>query len=304
MPRALLATTLLLALAACGDSNDTPLEPATSEGEALSIQGAQLTGTLVFAAPGAQSYDLFTVRPDGTGRTPLVSFPGNDVAPAWSSDNNQIAFIRSRLDGGNVLHGEVFVVDKTGGNGHWLTANPMGQVLRSPAWSPSGDRVLVVTPSSELISIDVATGVPTTLPYQADVATFDTTGDLILFSTPSSIRIGHADGSGVVRTIGGPGGRFVEFPRFSPDGQRIAFAAAPPASNNTDIYVVNADGTGMTRVAGTPAVETYPTWSPDGQTLVYTSSKRDVVDLWRVPVSGGHRTRVTTGGGQQPSWTH
>src|SRR5215208_2148464 len=140
MHRALLATTLLLALAACGDSNDTPLEPTISEGEALSTPSAQLTGTLVFAAVGAQSLGLFTSKPDGTGRTPLVSFPGNDMAPAWSCDNNQIAFISSRPDGGNVPHAEVFVLDKAGVNGHWLTANPIGQELRSPAWSPSGDQ--------------------------------------------------------------------------------------------------------------------------------------------------------------------
>jgi Tol biopolymer transport system component len=305
MHRNLLSASLLLALAACGDNTGTPLAPAEGDsGETLAAAVTALPGRLVFDAVGAQGMDLFTINPDGTGRALLVTGPGNNRAPAWSWDNQSVAFIRSRPDASNVQHGEVFLVDKNGGNGHWLTAQPLGIELRDPAWSPDGSRILVGTTGLDMLSIDVATGQSTTLPYQGNMPSFDATGQLITFSTPSVIRVAKADGSGIIRSIFAPSGAFVQYARFSPDGKKIAFNAYPVAGENSDIWLVNADGTGLTRLVGGRTEDTRPTWSPDGQTIAYTSSRRDNREVWRVPVSGGHKTRITSGGAESPSWTH
>jgi len=53
--------------------------------------------------------------------------------------------------------------------------------------------------------------------------------------------------------------------RWSPDGTRIAFWHAPanPATNNTDIYAINTDGTGLANVTSTPTLREYvPDWGP------------------------------------------
>jgi Tol biopolymer transport system component len=232
-----------------------------------------------------------------------VTGPENDRAPAWSWDNQSVAFIRSRLDASNVPHGEVFLVDKNGGNGRWLTAQPLGIELRDPAWSPNGSRILVGTAELQMLSIDVATGQVTTLPYQGEMPSFDPTGQLITFSTPTSIRVAKADGSGIIRTVPPPSGTFVQYARFSPDGKKLAFNAYPTVGENSDIWLVNADGTGLTRLVGGRTEDTRPTWSPDGQTIAYTSFRRDNPEVWRVPVSGGHKTRITPAG-ESPAWTH
>jgi len=61
---------------------------------------------------------------------------------------------------------------------------------------------------------------------------------------------------------------------WSPDGQRIAFSAIKPGQDpgrDTTIYIVNADGSGLTEL---PSVgnDTSPAWSPDGEWLAFHSS--------------------------------
>jgi Tol biopolymer transport system component len=56
-------------------------------------------------------------------------------------------------------------------------------------------------------------------------------------------------------------------PAWSPDGQKIAFAS--DRDGNWEIYVMNADGSGITRLTYESADDLQPAWSPDGQKLVF-----------------------------------
>jgi len=57
---------------------------------------------------------------------------------------------------------------------------------------------------------------------------------------------------------------------ISPDGTRVAFEGA--VDGNTDIWVVNSDGTGLLRLTHDPATDQYPAWSPDGATIAYDNA--------------------------------
>jgi WD40-like Beta Propeller Repeat len=93
----------------------------------------------------------------------------------------------------------------------------------------------------------------------------------------AGIWVVNADGTGTRRvTDGGPDVDGTDLgPAWSPDGSRIAFARegrpAKAATGNTDIYVVNADGTDVVRLTDDPMMEYAPTWSPDGSRIAFVA---------------------------------
>jgi len=65
-------------------------------------------------------------------------------------------------------------------------------------------------------------------------------------------------------------------PIWSSDGKRIAFTvppALPQTDANWDVYVINADGTHMTRLTEDPARDELIGWTPDGRQILFTSER-------------------------------
>ncbi len=46
------------------------------------------------------------------------------------------------------------------------------------------------------------------------------------------------------------------------DDRLIAYAAVPVGGGNIDVYVMNADGTGQTRLTNDPSPDLSPSWQP------------------------------------------
>jgi Tol biopolymer transport system component len=62
-------------------------------------------------------------------------------------------------------------------------------------------------------------------------------------------------------------------PAFSPNGKRLAFEAETQGGDrefNIDIYVMNADGSGIERITQEPTFDSMPSWSPDGTKIAYS----------------------------------
>jgi len=72
-------------------------------------------------------------------------------------------------------------------------------------------------------------------------------------------------------------------PCWSPDGQKIAFAAE--RDGNWDIFYMNADGTDITRLTTHPAEDVYPSWSPDGSMIAFNSERSGSSQIWRTNVT-------------------
>lgn len=80
-------------------------------------------------------------------------------------------------------------------------------------------------------------------------------------------------------------------PAFSPDGSRIAFVSQ--RDGNPEIYVMNADGTGVTRITNDPQGDGRPAFSADGQSLVFHSSRGGKQQIWSANIDGTGLTQLT-----------
>ncbi|HET6437366.1 MAG TPA: Tol-Pal system beta propeller repeat protein TolB [Anaeromyxobacter sp.] len=90
---------------------------------------------------------------------------------------------------------------------------------------------------------------------------------------------------------------------YSPDGKRIAFCLTEGA--NTDIWVMNADGSGARRLTKDPAIDVSPNWSPDGTKITFTSDRAGTPQIYVMNADGGGVRRITFQGNynQTPVWS-
>jgi Tol biopolymer transport system component len=61
-------------------------------------------------------------------------------------------------------------------------------------------------------------------------------------------------------------------PTWSPDGERIAFASGS-GDVDPEIYVMNADGSGVTQLTNNNGYDASPSWSPDGERIAFVSDR-------------------------------
>jgi Tol biopolymer transport system component len=211
----------------------------------------------------------------------LTTTRGVDTWPTWSPDARQIAFYSQR-DG----HSEIYVMNADGSNQHRITPLEADIENTQPAWSPDGRMIAFVryqgTPDasvsvepSELTVIapdgsnrrglGVSGGQPSWAPDNRHIAYVTVSGDLLVLDITTNAAPRLVVPAGDNRTIN-------ERPAFSPDGTRIAFSRLE--NGVAQLYVVNADGSGMHRVVKTDTDALGPAWSPDGTTLVYSDQPR------------------------------
>jgi Tol biopolymer transport system component len=91
-------------------------------------------------------------------------------------------------------------------------------------------------------------------------------------------------------------------PRFSPDGEHIAFASN--RGGDWDIWVMRRDGTGLIPLANDPAAEFSPCWSPDGTQIAFSvwSRRARTWEIWGCPVARPAARRLITTG-MCPAWS-
>lgn len=75
------------------------------------------------------------------------------------------------------------------------------------------------------------------------------------------------------------------------DNPKIVFRS--DRDGNRELYVVNADGTGLFRLTNHPGIDQDQNWSPDGMSIVYASQRNGNYDLYSVNYDGSNLSRLT-----------
>ncbi len=80
-------------------------------------------------------------------------------------------------------------------------------------------------------------------------------------------------------------------PAWSPDGSKLAFTSN--RDGNSELYVVNRDGSGMRRLTNHPAIDVTPTWSPTGNQIAFTSDRTGAPQIWVMNADGSELRKIT-----------
>ncbi len=100
----------------------------------------------------------------------------------------------------------------------------------------------------------------------------------------------------------------VSEPQIAPDGQLLVFTVTTyqlsEGRANSDLYLMRRDGSGLRRLTYHSAADFSPQWSPDGQNILFISTRENGAQAWLLPLNGGESRRLTDFpmGVQQAKW--
>lgn len=190
-----------------------------------------------------------------------------EVYPAWTPDGLQIVFRADwpDLDPDSEIpaNHNLWLVPASGGTRLDCTQlTDDGEYDDMPHVDPSGERVVFISGRENGLASDIYV-----VPIAGEPAGATATA---LTSDAGLIDCG---------------------PRFSPDGERIAFYSN--RSGTFQIWVMEEDGTGLEQLTFTSTGAARPSWSPDGEHIAYVSQDAGNLDVWTVPVAGGDPVQIT-----------
>ena len=226
---------------------------------AISPNGRDVT----FTSNRTGNNDIHVVGSAGGAAINLTNHPANDGWARWSPSGRQIVF-HSNRDG----NFEIYVMNADGTSPTRLTNYP--GVDQFPDWSPDG-RALVFRRDVDLYVMDLATGETrrlTAAPPLNQMAVWSPSGRQLTFMSARdgypSVFVMNADGSGQVNlTPKSPADADAEWtsraPSWSTTGRHIFFMSFRPSTGlDTEVFVMNADGSGVTRLTSSVGMDGSP----------------------------------------------
>ncbi len=256
------ATAQATEVAPTAPAQETAQPPAT---------GGNPPGSLIFDTFENGGFNIYRVRADGSGLTQIIS---NGSEPALSPDGSRIAYHMRRDVGG-------LGIGLASATGQPLSTVTEESAAGYPTWSPDGNHIAYnVVPSNRLTSQILRIGVgPDNTPIViADgwrPAWQPAPGTNVLYD---GCKAGANCGSVLTLNAfeGDPNNPALittgEAGAWSPNGQQIAFQGADD-KGQTQIWIVNADGSGRTQVTTDTGTHGMPIWSSDGQWLFYRTDQ-------------------------------
>jgi Tol biopolymer transport system component len=223
----------------------------------MTSTGIRATSSAVDVSPDGTKI-AYVDSPSGTGDTVHVAnvdgsniqefartnLAGDAKAPRWSPDGTKVVFQGRPSSGGRI--GNIYVLDVTTGRVEQITDLEQvtaGVWWMAPTFSSDGQTVFFNEPRRagigaddigqgwDLWSVPASGGEPTLVRRNAFMADVSPTGDAIAYIEARSgdagfetggVYVARPDGTDARKIAGGPS---AEFPRWSPEGSKIAYSA-------------------------------------------------------------------------------
>jgi Tol biopolymer transport system component len=213
---------------------------------------------------------------DGSDQKRLTDNLAWDLSPAWSPDGQRILFT-SYIKDMNPSVQEIYVMNVDGSEQTRLT--DYNAQCGTPHWSPDGSRIIF-----SLQIREAGTGIYT--------INANGTNRVTILSDVKQTNI---------------------YASFSPDGNKIVFRSirpgVPPIPLFDNIYVMNADGSNQIRLDETGLRDNFPSWSPDGKRIIFSSDQGSTKEnisrqIWVMNADGSNKVRLTniSGYNEAPVW--
>ena len=248
-------------------------------------------------------YNIWTLDLRSGELKQITKSSSEDFMPAWSPDDSEIAFATSRDNYESIWAINVRSL------GDRRVRSVKGARLDAPSWGPGGQLLYHVTANQQTryeIEGKPVTGTENVFAFRASWAsnteylyvsdgkvrrrsvaglpmqTVDFTATMPVIHPEYTHRVRDFTSTTPRKMLG------IVRPVISPDGTQIAFAAVG------DIYVMPASGGPATNLTKDEALDTDPSWSPDGGSLVYSSDKNSPhLQLWIRDMKSGVSRKVT-----------
>lgn len=256
----------------CTVSGENPRTVSVTAGDTTSTSYSVncetiLNSNIAFASSRDANFEIYVMDDTGANQTRITNDAANDEDPAISPDGSQIAFASNR-DGNS----EIYIINADGSNLVQVT-NTSGVENSAPAWSPDGTQLAFTR----------------------------FTGNQVL-----EIFIIDTDGTNETNVTNNTSGNDAS-PAWSPDGSRLAFMSDRGAEGDSEIWLVNTDGTGLSQLTDNDDTvsDGTPDWSPDGSQIAFSTDRDQDFEIYIMNADGSNATRITTTPGQdsQPSWS-
>ena len=263
------------------------------------------TGTfMVYASTQHRpTFDIYRKSVDGRTVTQLTTDPSDDLMPSIAPDGSKVAFASNR--NGNW---DIYVMPIGGGAPTQLTADSDEDV--QPTWAPDGRRIafsrkngrtntwemwIVDTQNPGLRSFVCEGFLPRWSP--------DEKKDVLLFQRARqrgsrlygvwTIELVQGEGLGPTEIVSAKNAAVLQ-PGWSPDGTKIVFTTVVNPGGDaewpeqSDIWIINADGTSRIGLTNGRFRNMQPTWGADGR-VYFVSNRGGIENIWSMAADGGQK---------------